>query len=497
MPSPLVVQCLPALLPFITMLVNLCFSSGQFPSKLKSAIVQPLLKKSSLDPEILKNFRPVSNLSFLSKIIERMIASQLLEHMIRHNLLDKFQSAYRPLHSTETALVRVLNDLLLAIDKGMCAFLVLLDLSAAFDTVNFATLLAFLKDFLGLSGSVLDTIRSYLEGRTQCVSIKNVLSHLSELIYGVPQGSVLGPLIFCLYTLPLGEILRHHNINYMIYADDTQVYCFFDVDTCDAALLSVTQCIKDIRSWMIRSKLKINDDKTEFLILSSQRSKYNPKQSLSIGKSVVQSSDSCRNLGVMFDRHLTLNSHISAVCRNTLFYLRKIGSIRSLLTDTAAAQLVHALVSSRLDYCNSLLYGMHDSQLKRLQRVQNVAARIVSRVDKQAHITPVLYSLHWLPIKFRIVFKILLLTYRCLNGTAPAYLTELIKPYIPTRSLRSASQHLLVIPKTKLCSYGNRSFAYAAAKEWNQLPDDVKNSPSVDSFKTKLKTHFFKRHFLD
>lgn len=217
-----------------------------------------------------------------------------------------------------------------------------------------------------------------------------------------------------------------------------------------------------------------------------------PNQSLCIGQSTVEPSASCRNLGVVFDKNLLLSSHVSAVCRNTLYYLRKIGSIRALLTEAAASQLVHSLVSTRLDYCNSLLYGLPDCQVKRLQRVQNVAARIVSRTERSAHISPVLYNLHWLPIRYRIIFKVLLLTYRCLKGTAPVYLSELVIPYIPKRSLRSSNQGLLVVPKTRLATYGQRSFAYAAATEWNLLPTDLKTATSVESFKSKLKTHLFK-----
>ena len=372
----------------------------------------------------------------------------------------------------------------------------MLDLSAAFDTVDHETLLVFLNRYIGLSGAVLESLKTYLTGRNQCVSIKNVLSHLSELIFGVPQGSVLGPLIFCIYTLPVGIILDKHGINYHIYADDTQVYFFFNPNECDRALKSLSQCVSDVRSWMIQNKLKINDDKTEFLILTSQHCKVKLDCTLQIGASCVQPSSSCRNLGVTFDEHLSMNLHVSNLCRNMLFYLRKISSLRSLLSETAAAQLVHALVTSRLDYCNSLLYGLPDCQIKRLQRVQNVAARIVSCSTKSAHITPILRQLHWLPVKARIIFKILLLTYRCQNGTSPSYLEDLVSKYTPPRSLRSSSQCLLSITKTKLKkTLGQRSFSFAAPHEWNQLPLDIKSCASVTCFKSSLKTYLFKKFY--
>ena len=304
----------------------------------------------------------------------------------------------------------------------------------------------------------MDILRSYLEGRTQRVSIRNILSNLSELIFGVPQGSVLGPLIFCIYTLPICSILRHHNIQYSIYADDTQLYCSFYADGATKALDAIMKCLSDIRSWMVRNKLKLNDDKTEFLVVSSRKTSATFNCSVKIGDTSVSPSTSCRNLGVIFDRNIALDKHISSVCRSTLYHLRSIGSIRYLITQEAAAQLVHSLVTSRLDYCNSLLYGLPDSLLSRLQRVQNVAARIVTRAKKFDHMQPILRDLHWLPVKYRIVFKVLLLTYRALHGTAPAYLAELLSSYHQTRTLRSSSQMLLCVPKTKLKTYGQCFF---------------------------------------
>jgi len=187
-----------------------------------------------------------------------------------------------------------------------------------------------------------------------------------------------------------------------------------------------------------------------------------------------------------------MNKHISSICSNTHVHLCNIGAIRHLLTDTAASQVVHALITSRLDYCNSLLYGIPDNKLCRLQRIQNIAARITSRCSKHCHITPVLMELHWLPVKIRILFKVLLLTYRVLNRKAPSYLSDLIIPYSQERSLRSASQFLLSIPKTRLKTYGARCFSAAAPHEWNLLPLAIRQSPSLDTFKTRLKTYFFK-----
>jgi len=493
-PTNLLHNFLSVLAPVIVDIVNTSLSSGVFPSELKSAIIQPLLKKSGLDSEVLKNYRPVSNLSFISKVIEKVVASRLVEHMTSNNMLDPMQSAYRAGHSTETALLRVHNDVLTAIDNGSGVFLVLLDLSAAFDTVDHEILLAFLRDHIGLDGSVLQLMKSYLVGRTQCVSVLGVFSELCELLYGVPQGSVLGPIEFCIYTIPLGAIMRYYNIDYHIYADDTQLYCSFDLNSPTEAISRIHRCISDIRTWMIKNRLKINDDKTEFLVITSPRATFSDEVNLCIGQEAINPSRSCKSLGVMFDEHIQMDAFIRNTCRAAHYHLRNIGAVRNLLPTSAVIQLVHSLVTSRIDYCNSLLSGVPLYMTDQLQRVHNTAARIVTRSNPE-HITPVLESLHWLKIRYRIRFKILLLTYKCINGLAPEYLSDLVIPYCPKRVLRSASQCRLKIQDSRLKTQGDRSFRVASQKEWNQLPLDIKLAPSVESFKNRLKTFLFTECF--
>ena len=412
--------------------------------------------------------------------------------MVENELLESFQSAYRAGHSTETALLRVHHDIVNAVDQKKGVFLVLLDLSAVFDTVDHDILVDFLRDHIGLDGSVLDLFRSYLSGKTQCVSVDGVLSELSELMFGAPQGSVLGPVEFCIYTIPRCAIMRHYKIEYHIYADDTQLYCSFDINSPDEALHAITSCISDIRSWMIDKKLKINDDKTEFLIITSPKAGFSANLQLKIGQEIVLPSTSCKSLGVMFDDHMQMDAHISHICRTIHFHLCNIGAIRNLLTNSATEQLIHSLVTSRLDYCNSLLNGVPGYKLKSVQRMQNIAARIVSRCPYRDRITPVLESLHWLPVKHRILFKLLLLTYKCLNGLGLGYLSCLVMPRKHRYEPRPQYQGQLQVPEARLKSYGERSFGFSTPTEWNKLPIDVRSALTLASFKVKLKTHLYK-----
>ena len=209
-------------------------------------------------------------MSFLSKIIENVISTQLVTYIVDKGLTNDFQSAYKCGHSTETALLRVYNDIVVTIDKRNGNFLVLLDLSSAFDTIDYSNLFTGLGKHVGICDDALNVIVSYLSDRKQQVRIDNIMSDLASIICGVPQGSVVGPLKFCLYLLPLCSILKHHNIGYhtCIYADDTQLYISFKCNDPLATLPKLNSCISDIRVWMIKNKLKINDSKKKNSLFS-------------------------------------------------------------------------------------------------------------------------------------------------------------------------------------------------------------------------------------
>ena len=325
-PTWMVKDSVDELIPLVTILVNLSLQSANVPDSMKQALVTPLLKKDDLDPEVLKNYRPVSNLSFLSKVLERVVAARLTNYMTINQLHEPMQSAYRACHSTETALVRVQNDILRTLDQGGAAILVLLDLSGAFDTIDHSILLSRMESVLGVKGSALQWFKSYL---------------------------IMAP-------------------------------------------------------------------------------------------------------------------HVKSVVKKSSFHLRNIGKARRVLTEDATKTVMQSLVMSRLDYCNALLIGIQQDLIAKLQRLQNSAARIVSRTRKYEHITPVLIKLHWLPIKFRIQFKVLLLVYKALNRLAPKYIKELLVPYKPRRHLRSEAKGLLDEPRTRL-KFGDRAFSISAPRLWNAV----------------------------
>ncbi|KAL0153117.1 hypothetical protein M9458_051573 [Cirrhinus mrigala] len=346
-PTKLLKELLPVAEEPLLNIINSSLSLGHVPKPFKLAVIKPLIKKPQLDPSELANYRPISNLPFMSKILEKVVSAQLCSFLQKNDIYEEFQSGFRPHHSTETALVKITNDLLLASDQGCISLLVLLDLSAAFDTIDHDILIDRLQNYAGIQGQALKWFRSYLSDRYHFVYLNGESSQLSPVKYGVPQGSVL----------------------------------------------------------------------------------------------------------------------------------------------------VHAFMTSRLDYCNALLGGCPASSINKLQIVQNAAARVLTRSRKYDHITPILKSLHWLPIRFRISYKIALLTYKALNGLAPAYLTSLLPRYNPSRSLRSQNSGLLVVPRIAKSTKGGRAFSHLAPKLWNSLPDNVRGSDTLSLFKSRLKTHLFSQAF--
>lgn len=216
----------------------------------------------------------------------------------------------------------------------------------------------------------------------------------------------------------------------------------------------------------------------------------------------IPCSESARDLGVLLDDNLTLHQHIRNVCRSASWGITKIGKLRKFLNQAATERLVHAFVSSHLDYCNCLLAGLPKSHIAPLQRIQNIAARLVTCTKRSEHITPALHSLHWLPIYQRICFKVLLLVYKIYHKTAPAYLQDLVSfrsasSTSSTRQLRSAANaHLQLCPGPRtMTRYGDRAFSSVAPKLWNNLPVDIRSAPNLDLFKNMLKTHLFNQSY--
>ena len=502
-PTWLLKKCSHELAPYVAMMCNRSLKEGYLPASQKTALVTPLLKKSGLDPADLKNYRPVSNLSFISKLVERAACLQMNAFLDVSGTLPSHQSAYRKYHSTETALLKVLSDLATAADGGQVSLLSLLDLSAAFDTVDHGILIKRLQNTHGVEGTALRWITSYLTDRTQrVVRAGSSSSAIMKLDSGVPQGSVLGPVLFLLYTVDILKIINQHGLHGHCYADDTQTYVHCSVAAASEIHLRLLPCIESIDSWMAVNRLKLNGDKTEFMWVGSKRNLQKIQQNaLPVSGASVVPTSVVRDLGVYIDSELSMKDHVNKLTRRCYFQLRQLRVIRRSLTKEAARTLLHAFVVSRLDYCNSLLAGVPKGILNKLQSIQNSAARLYAGHGKFDHITPPMRDeLHWLRIPERINFKLCTLVYKALHGMAPAYIQDLCLPTAINPNLtghRSASRGDLFVPRMITMKYGKRSFGAAGPMAWNSLPQDIRKSDSLEVFKSRLKTFLFKQSYDD
>ena len=279
------------------------------------------------------------------------------------------------------------------------------------------------------------------------------------------------------------------------YADDTQVHLSTGASNARTAVRLFVSCTEKIESWMSCNRLKMNAEKTQVIWIGSrqQLAKIDIEELQQLSAN-VHFSTTVSNLGVYFDSQLTMRDHVTATCLSCFFQLEQLRAIRSSLTTDAAKTLAQAFVGGRLDYCNSLLYGVSEDLLRRLQSVQNAAARFITGARKYDHISPVLRDLHWLPLRQRIIFKIATLMHQCLNGLVPSYLATdciAISSMPGRRQLRFAASGQLYIPRTKTMTFGPRSFKVSGPTIWNDLPARLKDSSLCKNF--QLKTFLFNR----
>lgn len=308
------------------------------------------------------------------------------------------------MHSTETTLLKVTNDIMIAADEGKCSVLVLLDLMSAFDTVDHSILLNWSNQLVGISGTALEWFSSYPKEVFQLLLCS---SCLTQPLCLVVLHRVLCWILHCFpYTCLLSAKLSASlcGVSYHFYADDIQLFYSFKPGECDKWSMSL-ECIDSIKILMTENCLQFNENKTEALLIAPDNMVPETKQNLGFLSASVQCN--LRNSGVIFDQSLSFENRVSQLFRSCVFQLKNIAKLRSMLTKDEMEMIILASISSRLDYCNTLFICLKQTSVNRLQTVQNAAAWILTRNNKRSHITLILSSLHWLPINFHMQFKIL------------------------------------------------------------------------------------------
>ena len=484
LPAHILKQVIESLLPYFCKIVNKSLSNGSVEG-LKESIVNPLLKKAGADPEILKNYRPVSDLLFLSKLTERVVDKRLYEHMCINNLHCVYEHGYKKCHSTETLLLPLVNNTLLSLDSGLAVIWILIDLSAAFDTVDIDLALQILESEIGICGTALDWFESFLRGREQRVRVEKSLSDPIQVQCGVPQGSVLGPILFNIYIRSLFELIKDKGFNTSGYADDNNASQSFALQfQFDVITTQVPQLMASIKEWMNAHFLKLNQDKTEIIcFLPPNCYRHDTICGTFFENDCIRFSNSVKNLGFTIDKHLKMDHHVDGIVSHCYKLLGDVRRNRHLLSDENVETVVHSIVGSRLDYCNSLFHGIDKKVMNKLQKLQNAAARIISKRKKRESVRDVLAKLHWLPVEKRIVYKILVLTFKIVHDLSPKNLRDL---------LSYRCQNTLTFNLSYFHSnFGRQSFSYAAPRYWNALPVDLRFLDNLDTFKRNIKTYLF------
>jgi hypothetical protein len=487
-PAKLLLSVIDTVLPVLAKLINQSLKEGSLDG-VKWSVIDPLLKKFGLDSDIWKNYRPVNNLVFFSKLIERVAGSRLDEQMQKNNLHEGSAYAYKQHHNTETMMVGITDEVLRGFDENKATIIIFLDLSAAFDTIDIEKVLQILHDEIGVGGTALDWFRSFLSGRTQRVKINGEYSESLEVPCGAPQGSVLGPKIFGINVRSQPLVFKFCLFTTSSFADDSNGRKQFAL-TFQFQILKndVPNCMNHIVNWSNAHFMKINPDKTELLLLRPPSlNKEVIINGVFFGEQCIRFSEHVKNVGVVLDKNLTMDKHVNGLvhCYKTL---RDIGRIKKYLQKHEIEQLVHSVIS-RLDNCNCILVNSGSHNMYKLQKVQNSAARLILSKRRRDSATEALRELHWLNIETRITFKILLLVHKVVRGKAPQDLTLNYKGFNgrPDDMLKLEEP----VFKTK---YGKRLFAYNGPRLWNVLPIGLRMEEDTKKYKKGLKTLLYDGH---
>lgn len=476
----------PKLLPHITFIINQCLATNTFPQCWKEANLIPVPKVSN--PTELSHFRPISILPCMSKIFEKIVDTQFEDFISKHNILPSTQSGFRKNHSTNTALLNVTDDIFRATDQGQNTCLVLLDYSKAFDTLDHNLLFSKLEYF-GLGQSAVNLFKSYFKDRRQRVFFNNRYSPYCNINKGVAQGSILGPLMFSLYTSDFSKMLKYCTSHQ--YADDTQLYYSFDYNDINAAFNNINNDLQLLSEISSKHGLLLNENKTQLMIFGKDRLKIIDQQNshIILNSTILKSVDTCKNLGVVIDTNLRFESHVAALIRMSLGKLRTLYFHKDILDTATKLKLTDSLILSNISYCITVYWpALTQKDQISLQRVQNACLRFCYNVRKYDHITDSLNRSGWLKLRERWQLSLLGLTYKTLSSKQPKYLHDRLNGCNNIHLINTRHKGLFVVPRHNTTQF-QRCFTYNAIKTYNELPHSLKLASSLANFKYKTKSY--------
>lgn len=491
-------KALPSIISYLTHIFNESIRTSTFPDRWKQSVVLALNKVPS--PKCPGDFRPIALLCFFSKVMERLVYIQLSAYIGSRGLFDDFQAGYRTGHSTETALLKLTDDIRHGMDRRRVTALVMFDFSKAFDSVCHEALLMKLGG-LGLSFGVLRWVASYLSGRSQAVrstgSTGSTLTSFRPLNKGVPQGSVLGPLLFVLYMSDIGQLFEP-GVRHLIYADDLQVYVQGTYDQIVPTLRRLSGAAGRVAEWSDANGLRLNMDKIKAMVFGTPvyANRFYDESgitSLIVGTGQVPFVRSARSLGVVLDSKLDWKEHVNSICKRANSLLYRLNFFRRSTDFRLRKHLVMSLLFPLIDYCSLVYCDISAEQENVIQVVLNRGIRYVYGIrDRFEHITPYRRELGWLTAGGRREYFAAAMLYKLLNHTAsaPAYLTGFFVAKIAHgHDLRGAPDPLFE-PTCHTESLRN-SFYVSTTRLWNSLPPDIRDAPSLSVFKQLMFDRIF------
>lgn len=462
---------------------NQSIRSGIFPQEWKCAKVIPLFKEGNHSD--LNNYRPISIVPIVAKVFERIIYDQVYGYLTENNLISSQQSGFRSLHSTVTALLEATNDWAFNIDKGSVNAVVFLDLKKAFDTVDHTILLSKLFEY-GIRGNAYEWFRSYLDNRNQQCFVNGSLSNSQILTCGIPQGTILGPLLFILYINDLPNCLS--NSVARMYADDTHLtFASNNIETINDVM---NHDLSNVNTWLTANKLTLNSSKTEFMLIGSRQrlGTYDTSPKLIIGGDIIKQVSSVKSLGVHIDENLSWNMHIEKIAKKIASGIGAIKRCRPFVNRTTLESVFNALVQPYFNYCSEVWGHCNKSLSNKLQKLQNRAARILTFSSYDTSADPLLEQLNWKRLDTQRQIQVATMVYKSIHGLAPDYLGSLFTKYNPPYNLRNSENKLAVpLPRT---NFLKNSFSYNGAVIWNSLSPELRQAKSLKSFRNGCRDFF-------
>lgn len=463
-------------------LVNVSLQTGEFPAEWKNSVITPIQKvQNTINAS---EFRPINVLPTFEKILETVVYKQLIKYLEKNNILVPEQSGFRESHSCETALKNVLNEFKNNCDKKRKTGVTFLDFKRAFETIDRDKLINKLKKY-GIKSNVLKWFKSYLSDRTQQVKFNNVTSSKRKTKYGVPQGSILGPILFLIYINDLKKVLKYCKCK--MFADDTIIY--YSSSNSMEIENKINYDLNNLSIWLKENMISLNVKKTKFMLVRGVRaSMTNEDCDIKIENEHMESVGVIKYLGVMIDKHLNFKDHVNYIIKKIakkVNFLFRIGDSVSALTRTI---IYKSLIAPHFDYCSTIFLSIGETELNLLQKAQNRAMRAIIRCNKYTPIKQMLSALHFFNVRQRIALNTLIFIHKMKLRISPSYLTESLKNVGETHSYNTRQRNNIRIAKCNQ-TRTQHTLMYNGFKIYNDLPDNIKTTDNVNTFRRKAKEY--------